>query len=213
MNRQSIRGAFLSLLGLLFAVSCVAAELIDIPTTATTSMAASRPARPAEWAVALNESDDLPNAFRITKSLYRGAQPTAQGMRDLEKMGVRTIVNLRSFHSDRSLIKGTKLDYEHIYMKAWHPEYKELVKFLKIVTDKKRTPVFFHCQHGADRTGTMCAVYRMAVQDWTADAAIEEMTKGGYNFHAVFQNLLDYVKSLDIERLRKDAGIILKKPV
>jgi protein tyrosine phosphatase (PTP) superfamily phosphohydrolase (DUF442 family) len=41
-------------------------------------------------------------------------------------------------------------------MKAWHPEEKEIVKFLKTVTDKTKTPVFVHCQHGADRTGLMC---------------------------------------------------------
>ncbi len=36
--------------------------------------------------------------------------------------------------------------------------------FLRIVTDPKRVPVLVHCQAGADRTGTMCAVYRIAVR-------------------------------------------------
>lgn len=42
-------------------------------------------------------------------------------------------------------------------MKAWHPGHKEIVRFLRIVTSPRRIPVLVHCQHGADRTGTMTA--------------------------------------------------------
>ena len=54
-------------------------------------------------------------------------------------MGIKTVVNLRSFHSDRNAIGDTALAYAHIYMKAWHAEAKELVCFLQIVTDQART--------------------------------------------------------------------------
>ncbi|MFC1497917.1 tyrosine-protein phosphatase [Verrucomicrobiota bacterium] len=144
----------------------------------------------------------MPNLHKVSKDLYRSAQPTAQGMQNLEKMGIKTIVNLRSFHSDRDEIKGTGLGYEHIYMKAWHPERKEVVRFLEIVTAPKRTPVLVHCLHGADRTGTMCALYRIAVQDWTREKAIQEMTKGGFNFHEVFDNLPQWIQDIDIESIK-----------
>jgi protein tyrosine/serine phosphatase len=127
--------------------------------------------RPASWAQPF-KLDGVPNLHQINTNLYRSAQPTAQGMRNLSKKGVKTVVNLRSFHSDRDEIGSSGLGYEHIYMKAWHPERKEIVRFLQIATDPKRTPVLVHCQHGADRTGTMCAVYRIAVQDWTAARSI-----------------------------------------
>jgi protein tyrosine phosphatase (PTP) superfamily phosphohydrolase (DUF442 family) len=128
-------------------------------------------------------------------------------MKELKHMGVETIVNLRSFHSDRDEIGKTGLGYEHIYMKAWHPERKEVVRFLRIVTNPKRTPVLVHCLHGADRTGTMCALYRVAVQGWKKEAALKEMTEGGFGFHAVFENLPKWIDELDIEALRKDVGI------
>ena len=100
----------------------------------------------------------LPNLNRITDTLYRGAQPDEEGFRTLEAMGVKTVVNLRSFHSDRDEMGDLEddFDYEHITMKAWHPEDKEVVRFLRIVTDPERRPVFFHCKHGADRTGASC---------------------------------------------------------
>ena len=70
----------------------------------------------SQWATA-SEKPGLPNLHRVTDDLYRGAQPSAEGMRQLKKMGVRTVVNLRSFHSDRDEIGDTGLAYEHIYMK------------------------------------------------------------------------------------------------
>ena len=99
------------------------------------------------------------------------------------------------------------LAYEHIYMKAWHPEQKEVVRFLQIVTNQKRTPVLVHCLHGADRTGTMSILYRIVVQGWTKQEAIREMTEGGFNFHAVFDNLPKWIQKLDIEAIKKDAGM------
>ena len=162
--------------------------------------------RPAKWAKPI-EKDGLPNLAKVSETLYRGAQPTAEGMAELEKMGVKSVVNLRSFHSDRKLLKETKLDYTHITMKAWHPEYKELVQFLKIASDKEKQPVFVHCQHGSDRTGLNCAVYRIAVQNWSLEEAMREMRQGGFGFHEVWKNIPPYLESLDFKKLRKDAGI------
>lgn len=164
------------------------------------------PPRPASWAQPVM-LDGVPNLHKVSDNLYRSAQPTAAGMRNLKQIGIRTVVNLRSFHSDRDEIGDSGLGYEHIYMKAWHPEREEVVRFLKIVTDPERTPVLVHCMHGADRTGTMSALYRIAVQGWTREEAVREMTDGGFNFHAVFDNLPEWIQELDVESIRKDAGI------
>lgn len=159
----------------------------------------------ATWATPL-EKPGLPNLHKVSDQLYRGAQPTAEGMKNLERLGVKTVINLRSFNSDRKELTGTNLAYQHLWVKAWHPEDKEVVAFLKSVTDTNATPVFVHCQHGADRTGTMCAIYRVAVQGWTKDAAIEEMTKGNFGYHTVWKNLIEYIRELDIDAIKKRAS-------
>ena len=165
--------------------------------------------RPESWAqpITLN---GVPNLHKISDKLYRSAQPTAEGMKNLKKMGITTVVNLRAFHSDQNEIGDTGLNCEHIHMKTWHPEREDVVRFLKIVTAEKQAPILFHCQHGADRTGTLCALYRVVVQDWTKEAAIQEMTQGGYGFHKIWFNLPDWIEELDIESIRKEVGI--KKP-
>ena len=166
----------------------------------------SQQSRPEKWAQPV-ELAGVPNLHKVSDTLYRSAQPSARGMRELKDMGIETIVNLRSFHSDRDEIAGTGLGYEHIYMKAWHPEEKELVRFLQVVTNEKRTPVLVHCQHGADRTGLMCAVYRIVVEGWTKDEAIKEMSDGGYGFHPLWVNIVKEVEELDVEEIREKARL------
>lgn len=176
-------------------------------STETNEASSTAPARPANWAEPIT-LDGVPNLHKFSDVLYRSAQPTAEGMKNLkEKLGINTIVNLRSFNSDRDELGQTGLGYEHITMKTWHPEKKEVVRFLQIVTDPKRQPVLVHCQHGADRTGTMCALYRIAVEGWSKDDAIREMREGGYGFHEVWSNLPKWIDSLDIEKIKRDAGM------
>jgi protein tyrosine/serine phosphatase len=81
------------------------------------------------------------------------------------------------------------------------------VRFLKTITDTNAGPFLVHCQHGADRTGTMIAIYRMAVQGWRKEEAIQEMTTGDFGYHTVWGNLIRYLNALDVEALRKQAGI------
>jgi protein tyrosine/serine phosphatase len=161
--------------------------------------------RPLEWATPIVKNG-LPNFHKVSQDLYRGAQPTAAGIRQLKDMGIKTIINLRSFNSDKNKIGDVKIGYEHICMKAWHPEEEDVVRFLKIVTDKEKTPVFVHCQHGADRTGLMCAIYRVAVCGWSKESAADEMVYGGFGFHPVWKNLRCYLMNLDIEKAKDKAG-------
>lgn len=162
--------------------------------------------RDPTWAVPL-ERPGLPNLHKVDDNLYRGAQPTAEGFRELKAMGIKTVINLRKFHSDRKLLGGTGLRYVSIGANAWHSEDEDVVEFLKTVSDTSKGPFFVHCQHGADRTGTMNAIYRMVMQGWSKDRAIEEMTRGGYGFHSIWKNLIRYIQKLDIDKIRRKAGI------
>jgi len=191
-RRQISRGAVIAAgVFLLTWVGCVSVPIAD---------------RPATWAQPV-ELAGVPNLYRISGELYRGEQPTSQGMQNLKKLGVKTIINLRSLHSDRDEIGDAGLAYEHIYMKPWHPEEEDVVRFLKIVTDPGRTPALVHCKHGADRTGTMVAVYRIAVQGWSKFEAIREMTQGGFGYHPIWSVLPLWVQTLDIDRIKRQAGM------
>jgi protein-tyrosine phosphatase len=157
------------------------------------------------WAEPL-ERPGLPNLHRVTPLLYRGAQPTRAGFFELGRMGVKSVVSLRTFHAD-SIPIDANLHYERIAFKAWHPEDEDVVRFLRLITDPARQPVYVHCQFGADRTGMMVAIERIALEGWTKDEAIAEMTDGDYGFHPEWQNLINYVRELDVDRIAHRAGV------
>jgi protein tyrosine phosphatase (PTP) superfamily phosphohydrolase (DUF442 family) len=153
------------------------------------------------WAQKL-DLPGLPNLHKVSDDLYRGAQPTAEGMKELEKLGIKTVVNMRYLHSDRDEMEDVNLAYERIRMTTLDPDMDDIVRFLNIVTDSNNTPVFVHCQHGADRTGTVCAIYRIIIQDWSREDAVQEMTEGGFGFHTIWDNLADYIRELDINEIQ-----------
>ncbi len=184
-------------LAILLAVACFAPTIVR---------AAEKTRRPDTWAVKI-EQPGLPNLHKVNNELYRGAQPTAEGVRSLEKMGVKTIICLRSEHSDQDILRGSGLILEQISTNAWDVNEDAIVRFLRVATDKSRQPVFVHCQHGADRTGTMCAAYRVIVDGWTKKEAVNEMTKGGFGFHSIWFNLPRLVEKLDVEKVRKKLGL------
>jgi hypothetical protein len=92
-------------------------------------------------------------------------------------------------------------------MQVWDMHEEDVVRFLQLATDKTRQPVFVHCQYGADRTGVMCAAYRVAVDGWTKQQAIDEMTQGGFGFHPWWQNLVTFINGMDVEKIKGKAGL------
>ena len=98
--------------------------------------------------------------------------------------------------------KGTGLLNTALSVKTWHIEDKDVIRVLKIIRKKEDGPFLIHCQHGADRTGVMSAMYRIVVQGWSKDEAIKEMVDGNYGFHSVWSNIIEYVKDVDVERIK-----------
>lgn len=162
--------------------------------------AGQRPASSLTTALPLAQTG-CPNLYKVSDALYRCAQPEKACFARLEQMGIRTVVDLRMFHSDRKELEGTSLNYIRIPMAPWDPKIKHVRRFLKIVTNPEYQPVLLHCQHGADRTGTLVAAYRMVIEGWSKERAIEEMTQGPFGYHKFWSGLPKFLDKLDIETL------------
>lgn len=141
------------------------------------------------------------NFGKISQTLWRGAQPTAEGFRNLEKAGVKTVVSFRHDNGDLPLLKGTKLKYLRIPSRAFHPKAKNLARFLKVMEDPANGPVFIHCAEGRDRTGYNAAAYRMVFQGWDAESALKEMET--FRFNKVWVLNPGYIRRLDVEKLKR----------
>lgn len=159
----------------------------------------------ASWAQKI-EKPGLPNLHRVTTNLYRGAQPTVEGMAELKNLGVRTVINLRSFHSDKDEASNTGLKLIRFTTQPWDSDDKDVVAFLKVMGDTNNLPAMVHCQRGADRTGLMCAMYRLVFCGWEKKEAIDELRNGGFGFYRGWKNQIRYIGKADVEKLRLKAG-------
>jgi protein tyrosine phosphatase (PTP) superfamily phosphohydrolase (DUF442 family) len=199
-RRKSIAQGVSLAFGFLAAASVTVA--VDTPAVANSDPPTAEQRDP-RWAVRL-ERPGLGNFYQVSSTLYRGAQPTPQGLAELRRLGVKTVVSLRAFHGERAAVAQSGLSYERISFKVWHPEDEDMRRLLAIVTDPARQPVYVHCLRGADRTGTAIAIYRICVQGWTREDAIDEMKSGGFRFNPRFVQLERYLRSVDPTALSRN---------
>lgn len=133
----------------------------------------------------------------VCPTLYRGAQPTEEGFKQLKALGVKTIIDFRSYHSTKKQVEAAGMKAVEIPLKAdlgsVPPTDEELKEFFKVVLDPANQPVYIHCAFGKDRTGTMAACYRMEVDGWTPDEAMEEMQAFGY--HNIYKDLINFIRT------------------
>src|SRR5579871_806033 len=131
------------------------------------------------------------NAGKISNFLYRGAQPRGEGYEELKRLGVSIVVDLRNSKPVKSDGGETR---EHVKVEAAGMRYVEIptsaffgptqiqvATFLQLLRDNEKQKVFVHCYFGDDRTGTVVATYRIAMDHWTSDEAYNEMR--AYHFH------------------------------
>ena len=149
--------------------------------------------RPSNWAEPITLAG-VPNLHKVTDNLYRSAQPTAEGMSNLAELGIKTVINLRDNHSDKDEIGELPLNARRIEIFAGNMKDEYVEEFLSIVNDTSAVPVLVHCLHGADRTGTMCAMYRILCQGWSPNDAINEMENGGYGYHSIWSNIPRFIR-------------------
>lgn len=140
------------------------------------------------------------NFAKLDGVLWRGAQPTAEGFKALERAGAKTIVSFRHDHDDLPLLKGTKLRYLRIPSRAWRAKEAAITQFLKVLEDPANHPVYIHCAQGRDRTGYNAAAYRIVVQGWDAETALKEMH--AFRFNTVWVANPGFLRNLDTARMR-----------
>jgi tyrosine-protein phosphatase SIW14 len=145
------------------------------------SIAAANVARAGNRGV--SPSEGIVNFGKVDERLYRGAQPDADGIRNLKKLGIKTIVNLRKtndvWKAEATEASANGILYTNFPMKGYgRPTHEQVAQVLAAI-ESLPSPVFIHCAHGCDRTGTIIACYRIKHDHWSGDSALEEAKRYG----------------------------------
>lgn len=130
----------------------------------------------------------LPHFYTVTPDyqLLRGGQPSGQGLQQLKRAGVKTIINLRQIDSsverEEALAHELGMHFVSIPMNSFDKATpSDIRKFLDTVGQSENLPAFVHCRLGEDRTGTMVAIYRIDKEGWQPDRAYSEMLNRGFH--------------------------------
>jgi len=140
---------------------------------------------------------ELPNFHRINPGLYRGGQPRETGFERLSSMGIRTVINLRDDDKREDAEEREVLALGMRYFDVpldelfGRPSDEQMSELLSIINAPENQPVFVHCRRGADRTGTVIAVYRIKHDNWTGDQARAEAKRYGMGFWVI--GMKDYI--------------------
>lgn len=156
----------------------------------------------AGWAQPLS-LPGVPNLFEVSKNLYRSGQPTAAGFRNLHALGIRSCMSLRAHRSDRGDAKGVDILCVRRPILGRHVSAAEIGEAMLDLHFRLPRPVLIHCYHGADRTGLMCAAYRVLIEEWTIKEAVREMVLGGFGYHRVYHPYVTILQQLDVEAMRE----------
>lgn len=149
----------------------------------------------------------IKNFGQMDERFYRGAQPWKCDYKDLARLGVRTVIDLRDDPkcSERTGVEASGMRYVNIPMSdTEYPNSMQVDAFLDLINEQKCGKFFVHCAGGRHRTGVIGAVYRFNLSSWTYDRVYSEMKS--YDFYARWGHgalkrfVQDYWRQLQMKR-------------
>jgi protein tyrosine phosphatase (PTP) superfamily phosphohydrolase (DUF442 family) len=195
-KRSFIAVSIAILFGLTVFLVCRTRKVVSVQAeTSTASINSTAHAAP----LADNSAEvfaTLPYFHRLDENYIRGSLPAKGGIKTLTRLGVKTVVDLRSIydHTDEIGIAAERsgMNYYWIPTSVWEPPTDARAReFINLVSDNSKGPFYVFCADGLNRIGEMSAIYRIAKSQWPVDRALKEIDEFGFNPY--YWNLRTYV--------------------
>jgi protein tyrosine/serine phosphatase len=123
------------------------------------------------------------NFSQVDTRVYRGAQPTEDGIKYLAQIGVKTVIDLRAAdersEAEEKMVDASGMKYVNIPMSGRTAPTEEQISRILGILESDQGAVFVHCKRGADRTGVVIASYRIDRDGWDNARALSEAKARG----------------------------------
>ena len=133
------------------------------------------------------------NFHVVSHHIYRGGQPTPDGWKALQTLGVKTVIRLdfpAEGANDEEQIAVLDLKMKVVdasgspstlFDKGQAPTPEKIRLAIERLGDRSLQPIYVHCLHGQDRTGLIVGFYRVLHDHYSKEEAYQEMLD--YGFH------------------------------
>lgn len=190
MLKTPVISAFFFLMGALGILASAA-------QAAETAVSAS--SRPSEWAQPVEQRYNL---FQMSPTLYRSGLPDTQVGPVLDQLKIGTVINFLP-EPDSKWMPAGNITQVQLPFRTNHVDDEDVLSTLRAIQSaEQKGPVLMHCKHGLDRTGLMAAMYRIVVQGWSKEQALDEMRNGGFGDQKMLKHGTAYIQQVDVEALR-----------
>ena len=151
----------------------------------------------------------IANFDRLDKKVYRGAQPSREALSELKNLGIVTVINLRQ-PDDTAPYEEPACDlfgirYVSVPLSSIAAPSAAQIECVMRAIEFSSGPVFVHCQFGCDRTGTVCACWRIRTDGWPNAVALQEAVI--YGMSDFEQGMKSFIRHYKYEKKRASIGV------
>lgn len=119
----------------------------------------------------------------IEDGLYLGAQPTREDLIEMQKRGVRTVIDFRlpaeTAAPNEAMVRACGLDYANIPVNKAKLSAQQIDELTQVMNDKPK-PYLVHCATGA-RAAMLLTLAEARKHKWTAERTFEEARRLGFD--------------------------------
>ncbi len=176
------------------------------------------------------EKTPIENFSKATSGIYRGARlESVSAINHLKSFKIKTVINLQGGDFDTNIqivipwvepgetpenialekaqVLAKKIGYVHAplsSLKMVDEKSDQMInQLLTFMHNKKNQPLFIHCEHGADRTGLIIALYKVKYfKVHPRVARLEWILNGHTTLHQIFTYKLDLYFFNKVRELR-----------
>jgi uncharacterized protein (TIGR01244 family) len=124
---------------------------------------------------------------QVESTIACGGSTTPDAIREIKRMGFKTVVNLRLasepgalVDEEGAIVRSLGMTYVHLPFNIQTPDPKLVENFMTAVAGPANTPAYVHCAAGG-RAAALWMIKRVKADGWTRAAALEEATALGLN--------------------------------
>lgn len=123
----------------------------------------------------------LNNFGCVTRNLYRSAQPDQQGILDLSRIGIATIIKVNNGGApeESAWCSNSSIKLVQLPMNTYGNTIESITAVIDRINSEMTVPTLVHCTHGRDRTGLVIAAWRLKYQKATLDVVQQERAMYG----------------------------------